>query len=68
VLAVVSSVAALIALAEWRGLVGRRARVLRAALLIWMSVGTIYSGHNGAQLVYLHGTAVAPAALAKNAR
>jgi uncharacterized membrane protein len=58
VLAIVSSLAALMAVAERRGLVGRRAWWLRAAILLWATVGVVFNGHNGAQLVYQHGVAV----------
>jgi hypothetical protein len=58
VLAIIASVAALLALAEWRGLVGKRVWWLRAAILTWAAIGAVFSGHNGAKLVYQHGAAV----------
>jgi hypothetical protein len=58
VLAAVSSVAAMLAVAEWRGWITARAWWVRALVLTWMSVGTFYAGHSGATLVYVHGVAV----------
>jgi uncharacterized membrane protein len=62
VLTIVASVAALLSIAERRGWLGGRAWWLRALLLTWASIGAFTSGHNGAQLVYLHGAAVHPIA------
>jgi hypothetical protein len=66
-LTVVSKVPALVAIAEWRRVLGARAWWARALLLTWASTGVVFSGHNGATLIYLHGGAVAPVTAAKAA-
>jgi len=57
-LTAVTAVAALAAVAEWRGWVRRPIWWLRGALLTWAAIGVVFSAHNGATLVYLHGAAV----------
>jgi uncharacterized membrane protein len=61
-LTVITSVAALLAIAEWRRLVRIRLWWLRAALLTWASIGAMTAAHSGATLVYQHGAAVTPIA------
>jgi uncharacterized membrane protein len=58
ILGAVSSLIALLAIAEWRGLGKNWLWWVRMALLVWVSVGAVFSGHNGARLVYQYGAAV----------
>jgi uncharacterized membrane protein len=67
VLTIIASVAALWALAEWRGLLGKRVWWIRALLLTWATIGAATGGHSGAKLVYVHGAAVAPVSSARRA-
>jgi uncharacterized membrane protein len=57
-LTVVTTIATLVSLAEWRGWLTKKAWWLKGALLTWAAIGTVFSGHNGAVLVYRHGVAV----------
>lgn len=66
VLTSITTAASVVALAEWRGWIGRRAWWVRGALLTWASLGVLATGHSGATLVYQHGAGVVAAAVAKN--
>src|ERR1039458_7561338 len=48
-------VAAVVAMMEWRGWISRRIFWLRAALITWAAIGTVFSAHVGAQMVFLYG-------------
>jgi hypothetical protein len=52
-------VAAVVAMMEWRGWISRRIFWLRAALITWAAIGTVFSAHVGAQMVFLYGAGVA---------
>ena len=45
-------VAAVVAMMEWRGWISRRIFWLRAALITWAAIGTVFSAHVGAQMVF----------------
>jgi uncharacterized membrane protein len=60
VLTVLSSIAALLAIGQWRGILGKRSFCVRTAILTFVAIGVFFSGFMGAQMVYLHGAAVVP--------